>query len=237
MNPRYFWKNLKVRRSADADTGLLRARARGRRRVVGERAGGAARCAGGLRPLECDRREGLGLEFGAAVFPPPGDRPGFHRPTAWRAGPHHRSPHADGAVGRFHPVRHESLERARLPAASRHERRVRRGLFAAAAFQRRQRAAFHGGGISGRGDAAAAEPANSRRDAGAADPVRERPRQRRGGTTQRRDRDDHRRQCRGLRRRAAHAVAADAVGHRTGGSICASTASRCCWIGPASAAI
>ena len=45
--------------------GLLRARARARRRVIGQRAGGAARGAGRLRPLERHRREGLGLELGA----------------------------------------------------------------------------------------------------------------------------------------------------------------------------
>ena len=103
-------------------------------------------------------------------------------------------------------------------AASGHERRIRRGLFAAAAVQRRHRATVDGGGLSGRGNATATQSADPRRDAGAANPVRQRPCQRSRGAPQRRRRDDHRRQCRRLRRRAAHAVAADAVGHRSGGA-------------------
>ena len=196
--------------------GLLRARSRARRRVVGQRAGGAARSAGGLRPLERDRRKGLGLELGAALFSPAGNRSRLHRPVAWRAGPHHRPPHADGAMGRLHPVHHQGLERTRLPTAPGHERRVRRGLLAAAAVQRRHCATFRGCGLSGRVNTAASKSANPRRDAGAADPVRQWPCQRRRGAPQRRNRDDHRRQRRCLLRRAAHAMAADAVGHRSG---------------------
>ena len=50
------------------------------------------------------------------------------------------------------------------------------------------------------------------------------------------DRDDHRRQRRCFRRRAAHAMAADAVGHRSGRASAPARHRRCSWIGPAWAA-
>ena len=137
MNPSVFLEKSEGPPKRGCGAGLLRAGARSGRRVFRQRAGRAARGAGGLRSLERDRREGMGLEFRPAVFPTPGNGPGFHRSAAWRTGADHGPAHADGAMGRFYLVGNQGLERTRLSVAAGYERRIRGGILAAAAVQRR----------------------------------------------------------------------------------------------------
>ena len=197
------------------------------RRLLGDGHGGAPRHARRLRRMGGARRHRLGLERRAAVLPQARDRQGLRRRHA-----RHRRPGADlaaaqGAMAADLEGAAEFRRRAADPVRRRHERGFPRRLRGRADQQLAGQAGLGRDLLSHRRRARAKQSHHRQRRDGDRHRVRRPPRHRRQRRHRRRNEGVHRPRDHRQPRRHPFAGHADALRHRPGARICASTASRC----------